>query len=93
MHIGKRKVTPSVSPLWKKSADGKADVLFQDELKSYGFENEEFAGYFISEDEFSPFENMDEDDRNDLEIPKDVVIKPPDWEDKEVNAFKYIGTY
>lgn len=74
-------------------SNGKTDVLFQDENKSYGFESEEFAGYFISEDEFSPFENLDNEDRKDLEIPNDVLIKTPDWENKEVENFEYLGTY
>jgi hypothetical protein len=73
-------------------SNGKADVLFENEEVMYGFENEEFAGYFIAEDEFSKFENIDEDDRNDLEIPKDAVIESPNWENKEVNNFEYIGT-
>ena len=74
-------------------SNGKADVLFQDENKAYGFDNEEYAGYFISEDEFSPFENINEDDRNDLEIPKEYVIEIPIWESKEVENFEYIGKY
>lgn len=74
-------------------SNGKADVLFQDESNSYGFDNEEFAGYFISEDEFIRFENIDEEDKNDLEIPKEVLIETPDWRDKEVKNFEYIGTY
>jgi hypothetical protein len=74
-------------------SNGKADVLFQDENKTYGFENEEFAGYFISQDEFSKFENIDEEDRNGLEIPEDALIEIPDWENKEVENFEYIGKY
>lgn len=74
-------------------SSGKADVLFQDESKSYGFDNEEFAGNFIAEDEFSKFENIDEDDKKELEIPKKVLIETPDWKDKEVKNFEYIGTY
>ncbi len=31
----------------RKFSNGKADVLFQDENKIYGFESAEFAGYFI----------------------------------------------
>jgi hypothetical protein len=44
-------------------SSGKADVMFQDENIIYGFDNEEFAGYFISEDEFIEFnENFDEEE-------------------------------
>ena len=61
----------------RKFSNGKADVLFQDEDKTYGFDNEEYAVFFISEDEFSNIENIDEDDRNDLEIPKGTLIETP----------------
>ncbi len=74
-------------------SNGKADVLFQDEYKSYGFDNEKSASNFIAEDEFSKFKNLDSEDRNDLEIPADFIIKIPDWGIKEVNDFEYIGTY
>lgn len=77
----------------RKFSNGKADVLFQGEDKSYGFENDEFAGYFLSEDEFSTFEDIDEDQKNDLKIPTGVLIKTPDWGNKEVKNFEYIGTY
>lgn len=78
---------------FRKFSNGKADVLFQGEEKSYGFENDEFAGYFLSEDEFNTFEDIDEDQRNHLKIPAGVLIETPDWENKEVNNFEYIGTY
>jgi hypothetical protein len=74
-------------------SNGKADVLFQDENKTYGFENEEYAGYFISEDEFSRFEHLDDEDKKDLQIPLDIVIETPDWGNKEVRNFEYIGNY
>lgn len=66
----------------RKFSNGKVDVLFQDENKSYGFESEEYAGYFLSEDEFITFENMDEEDRNDLQIPQNVLIETPNWGNK-----------
>ena len=77
----------------RKFSSGKADVLFQDENKTYGFENAEFAGYFISEDEFSIFEDIDDNDRKDLEIPKDILIKMPEWDNTEAQNFEYIGKY
>lgn len=77
----------------RKFSNGKVDVLFQDEGISYGFDNEEFAGYFISEDEFSKFENIDKKDRNDFKIPEGVLIETPDWKNKEVIDLKYLGTY
>ncbi len=74
-------------------SNGKADVLFEDEDKSYGFENEEFAGYFLSADEFIDFDSLDDEDRNFLEIPPEIKINVPDWAGKEVEKFEYIGKY
>jgi hypothetical protein len=74
-------------------SNGRADVLFQDENKTYGFESAEFAGNYISEDEFTKVQNIDADDRRDLEIPDDVLIETPNWSAKEVVDFEYIGTY
>lgn len=74
-------------------SNGKADVLFQDENKTYGFENEEYAGYFISGDEFMRFHNLDDEDKKDLEIPLNISIEAPNWENKEVENFEYIGKY
>jgi len=77
----------------RKFSNGKADVLFQDENKVYGFESEESAGNFISQDEFSKFENINEEDRHDLNIPRNFSIKIPDWKNREVKNFEYIGKY
>ena len=74
-------------------SDGKADVLFQNENKLFGFDNEESAGNFISEDEFKDLKSLDEEDRKFLEIPKDTEVQTPIWENKEVKYFKYIGKY
>ncbi len=74
--------------------NGKADVLFEDEYIIYGFDNNEFAGYFISEDEFIEFdENFDEEDKKFIVVPKDFIIELPDWAEREVEDFKYIGKY
>ncbi len=74
-------------------SNGTADVLFQDENKAYRFENAEYAGYFIREDEFSRFQDLDEDDRNDLKIPIEMLIETPNWTNREVGNFEYIGKY
>mgnify|MGYP000132629023 CR=1 FL=1 len=54
-------------------SNGKTDVLFENEDKLYGFESEEYAGYFLSADEYMPFNKLDEEDLIDLEIPKGQV--------------------
>jgi len=74
-------------------SNGKADLLFQAENKAYGFENKEYAEYFLSEDEFTSFENLDDEDKKDLEIPSNVFIEIPNWANKEVGNFEYIGKY
>jgi len=75
-------------------SNGRVNVLFQDEDKTYGFDNERFAGYFISEDEFIEHnENFDEEDREFIETPKNFVISLPNWADRETKTFKYIGKY
>lgn len=74
-------------------SNGKADVLFQDETKAYGFDSQAYAANFISEDEFSRFVNIDDEDRRDLGIPIDTPVTTPRWEAKEVTNFEYIGKY
>ena len=74
-------------------ANEKADVAFQDENKTYGFNNKEFAGYFVSEDEFSLFQNLDDEDRKGLEMPPDVEIELPTWAENDFSGFTFIGDY
>jgi hypothetical protein len=74
-------------------SNGKADVLFENEKKSYGFDSEESAGDFIAGDEFSRLNCLDEEDRAFLEIPIDAVVAAPAWSDAEVSNFEYLGKY
>ncbi len=74
-------------------ANARADVAFQGESKTFGFNDKEFAHHFVSEDEFSLFENVNEEDKKDLEIPPDVVIELPTWAEKNCKEFEYIGDY
>jgi len=68
-------------------------VLFQDETKCFGFDNEEFASYFIAEDEFSPLTSLNDDYRRILKVPPGFEVQPPTWESREVDEFKYVGEY
>lgn len=72
--------------------DGTADVSFGPGGGIYVFENRTYAGYFLSEDEFSPLAEMDEEDETEYGI---VLreLRPPEWEDKSDQRFEYIGTY
>jgi len=72
--------------------DGTADVSFGPEGGIYGFENRIYAGYFLSEDEFSPLAEMDEEDEAEYGIVL-VELKPPAWEDSSEQRFEYLGTY
>lgn len=74
-------------------SNGKADVVFQDEDKTYGFINKESAQSFLGEDEFSAIENIDDDDKRDLEIPFDFKIETPNWAEKNFENFIFIGEY
>lgn len=74
-------------------SDGKADVLFQDETKLFGFDDLDSSRNFVSEDEFSNLEHMDVEDLRDISIPEDTVIETPNWESKQEFAFEYIGKY
>ncbi len=74
-------------------SNGQTDVLFENEDKLYGFENEEFAGYFLSEDEYMSFDKLDKEDLIDLEVPKGTILELPKWENKKAKYFEYIGKY
>lgn len=74
-------------------SNGKTDILFENEDKLHGFETEEFAGYFLSADEFIRFEGLDEDELRSLEVPEGIEIETPDWENREARNFDYIGKY
>ena len=72
--------------------DGTADVSFGPKDTIYGFENRTYAGYFLSEDEFSPFTEMDEKDEAEYGIVLSE-LNPSSWKDQNDQIFKYIGTY
>lgn len=71
-------------------SDGSADAAFE-ERKLYGFDSREYAGYFLGEDEYVPFNSMDE---LAPEIgAKQSDVSPPSWDDDPHAEFKYLGTY
>jgi hypothetical protein len=73
--------------------DGSADVLFQDETKQYGFVDLESAEHFVAEDEFWRFRNLDDEDREFMEVPEGVGMIEPEWFDKTVKGFEFVGRY
>jgi hypothetical protein len=72
-------------------SDGSADAAFEP-TKIYGFDNREFASYFLSEDEFMPFDTLDEEDEDDIGIKKSDIAHPSWSADGDVD-FEYLGTY
>jgi hypothetical protein len=70
----------------------KADVSFGETEKLYGFDNPEYAGYFLSEDEYCPVSSFDKEDEVEYGISLEELV-PPIWEDAHDQEFSYIGTY
>jgi hypothetical protein len=73
-------------------SDGTADVTFREGDLHYGFLNQESAGYFLSEDEYTRFASLDADDEQAYGIPF-TALTPPQWSDDDHQPFHYIGTY
>ncbi len=71
-------------------SDGSADATFE-ESKVYGFATREYAGYFLSEDEYIPLVSMDAQDEAGIGAKK-ADISPPSWDDVRAE-FEYLGTY
>ena len=72
-------------------SDGSADAAF-DASKVYSFDERRFASFFLSEDEYLPFDSMDEQDEADIGAKK-ADISPPSWIDDARATFEYLGTY
>lgn len=73
-------------------SDGSADAAFFGESLVYGFDREEYASYFLSEDEYIPVDSMDEEDEANIGV-KRADLSPPAWPDDADAEFKYLGTY
>ena len=72
--------------------DGTADVCWSECSTLYGFVNQDFAGYFLSEDEYIRFASMDEEDEQKCGI-KLASISPPNWLGTTEQEFEYLGQY
>lgn len=72
--------------------DGTADSCFCESCKLLGFENQDYAGYILSEDEYICFKDMDEEDEREYGI-QIKAITPPVWHDYSEQKFEYLGTY
>lgn len=72
--------------------NGTADASFAENSTLYGFDKEEYAGYFLGEDEYERFDLMDQEDEKDYGIKLSSIL-PPVLVDHWSQRFKYIGTY
>jgi len=72
-------------------SDSSADAAFE-ESKVYGFDERKFASYFLGEDEYRPFDLMDEQDEANIGVKK-ADISPPTWSEDAGAEFEYLGTY
>lgn len=71
-------------------ADGSADATF-DGREVVGFEGPEYAGFYLSEDEYAPLATLDEEDETELGRPASTLV-PPLWPERPA-SFRYLGTY
>lgn len=82
-------------------SDGSADAVFAEskgdeaafaESIVRGFDREDYAGFYLSEDEYMRFDSMDEEDEAQMEVKKSEISLPT-WQGDESAAFEYLGTY
>jgi len=71
-------------------SDGSADAAF-DEADVYGFDDQNYAGYFLGEDEYTPLASLDAQDEEHLRV-RVSELTPPTWSDTPAR-FHYLGVY
>ncbi len=72
--------------------DGSADSCFGPNETLFGFDNRNYAGYILSEDEYIRFNDMDQEEESQYGIVL-AATTPPEWPSVEGQEFKYLGTY
>jgi hypothetical protein len=72
-------------------ANESADVCWEEGGKVYGFDRPEFAGFFLSEDEYRRLSTWDAEDEKEFGVRLADLI-PPTWSDAAA-GFEYLGTY
>ena len=73
-------------------SDGSADACWVQGEKLYGFDSAEYAGYFLSEDEYVRLEGLAAEDERQHQM-RISDLRPPDWLDSADQPFEYLGTY
>ena len=71
-------------------SDGTVDAAF-DEEDVYGFDDREYSGCFLAEDEYIRFSRLDAEDEAKLGA-KACDLTPPTWSDTP-KRFHYLATY
>lgn len=71
-------------------SDGTADAAF-DESDVYGFDEQQYARYFLAEDEYIPLATLDPKDEEHIGA-KAADVTPPTWSETPA-SFHYLGTY
>lgn len=73
-------------------ADGSADSTFSPAGPLYGFDDETYASYILTEDEYRCISTFDEEDEAEAGI-RVADVEPPDWNDAPDKPFEYLGIY
>ena len=72
--------------------DGTADSCFGPTETLFGFNNRDYAGYILSEDEYIRFNDMDREDESEYDLVL-AAIAAPNWLEACEQDFKFLGTY
>lgn len=71
---------------------GTADVCWEEGGTLFGFDERQFAVYYLCEDECRRLAGLDQEDDQEHGI-RFSELTPPVWLDPPDQAFKYLGTY
>jgi hypothetical protein len=71
--------------------DRAADVRFEEGPNVFAFKNEQYAEYFLGEDEYICLSKLDADDEVEHGFSLAALVTPT-WDD-EPSEFEYLGTY
>jgi hypothetical protein len=70
--------------------NGSADVTWEDDEVTYGFESTESASNFLLEDEARAVVNLDEADLDEARVDRKTLI-PPDWSSWVPESSRFLG--
>ncbi len=72
--------------------DGSADACWEEAGTLFGFDQHEFAAFYLSEDEYGRLAGKHQEDDQEHGI-RFAELTPPVWLDQPGQIFKYIGKY